>query len=406
MKNFYDKVEAFNKKNMYNLNAEDIFRSVEKVMKMPSGKNRDDALRAAFVEGFNSIAADYETLIRERIAFFRRTCDERYWGTASEIASFMEYAGIVKACAEGIDPNYRSEYLFGLSIDESKNILQDMYASYTRGDEIKEKVLSEGHQVAVEDLEFIRYEGNTTKNRNYATETPIVQANIREAYMNKKILEEVRSSRNIFWRWFTKAGRDLSRCIGTLDKVLKEVGFTQEAKDLAKVEMKDPALRADDRKNDLISVDNLYAKYADKSKEIKMKQNFFSVNYVPSVRNINDQIKASEAVYKMIKEHGANLSEEVKDLFAMNREKIKIYADAVRGKATVNASSADSACTSLTEAFEKKYPKFKSVRYEDVEKECTKEQVSVNVEKTDEKIKTEPKKYAPTVVKESPVKDN
>ena len=54
MKNFYDKVEAFNKKNMYNLNAEEIFRSVEKVMKMPSGKNRDDALRATFVEGFTS----------------------------------------------------------------------------------------------------------------------------------------------------------------------------------------------------------------------------------------------------------------------------------------------------------------------------------------------------------------
>jgi hypothetical protein len=34
------------------------------------------------------------------------------------------------------------------------------------------------------------------------------------------------------------------------------------------------------------------------------------------------------------------------------------------------------------------------------------QEVSANVEKTDEKIKTEPKKDAPTVVKESPVKDN
>ena len=405
MKNFYDKVEAFNKKNMYNLNAEDIFRSVEKVMKMPSGKNRDDALRAAFVEGFTSIAPDYEDLIRDAMIHLRMTGDERYL-ISSEIDCFAKYADIVKACAEGIDPNYRSEYLFGLSADESKKILEDMYASYTRGDEMRVKMVNLGYETAVEDLDFIRYEVNTTKTRNYATEDPIVQGNIREAYMNKKVLEEVRSSRNIFWRWFTKEGRGLSRCIRTLDKVLKEVGLTQEAKELAKVEMKAPAVREDERKNAINSVDTLYAKYADKSKEIKMKQNFFSVNYVPSIRNINEQIKASEAVYKMIKEHGANLSQEVKDLFAMNREKIKIYADSVRGKSAVNASSAESACTSLTEAFEKKYPKFKSVRYEDVEKECTKEQVSVNVEKTDEKIKTEPKKDAPTVVKESPVKDN
>ena len=53
--------------------------------------------------------------------------------------------------------------------------------------------------------------------------------------------------------------------------------------------------------------------------------------------------------------------------------------------------------------FEKQHPNLQNISFEEVEKECLKEKVSINDQPTDSKENIEPKKEEPTVVKEAPI---
>ena len=65
MKTFYQKIDAFNAKNMYEINKDDLFRTVESALKS-TDINRDRALRQIVLDRFPNLGREYETLRRRR----------------------------------------------------------------------------------------------------------------------------------------------------------------------------------------------------------------------------------------------------------------------------------------------------------------------------------------------------
>ena len=209
--------------------------------------------------------------------------------------------------------------------------------------------------------------------------------------------------RNFLWRWFSRDARAMRKYVKTAEEALKAVQFPPEAEALAKEEMKAPAVRANYRKDYINSVDVLFDKHEARYAELKNKQEMLTVRFKPDRKRLDDYFKSANEMEEMFKADKGNLAPEVKEVFNMNCEKLRLMQKAIEEKRS--NESVDNYASGREFEIEKKYPNSKFINYEEIEKEFKKEQISIDVNQLNGKEETEPKKEEPASVKESFIKE-
>lgn len=407
MEKFNQKLEAFNRKNIHSINGDKMLSRVRLALNY-RGKERDKQLANILLDNFPAEAKEYEEVRCQRSTYSKFNYDdERNMFTCNESQFLTGYADVLSACVQELDPTYRHDYMFGIGRDQAKKLLEDMMASYTCRDNLRDEMINyNGYRTQLEDIEFMKYKVNTNIVRNYAEEESnngLLQGNMRELYMRKEILKDEMKQRNFLWRWFSRDARAMRKYVKTAEEALKAVQFPPEAEALAKEEMKAPAVRANYRKDYINSVDVLFDKHEARYAEVKNKQEMLTVGFKPDRKRLDDYFKSANEMEEMFKADKGKLAPEVKEVFNMNCEKLRLMQKAIEEKRS--NESVDNYASGREFEIEKKYPNSKFINYEEIEKEFKKEQISIDVNQLNGKEETEPKKEEPASVKESFIKE-
>jgi hypothetical protein len=306
-----------------------------------------------------------------------------------------------------MDPNYRPEFMLGMNKDQSKEMLEKMFASYTHREDLRDNINNyEDIRQAIEDIDFLKYQQGTNTLRVYDGEPKEIQGNFRDLYMHKEVMKDELKQRNVFWRWFSRDARAMRKYIKVAEQTLKSAQFPRSAEQLAKEELNGPAVREDYRKQAAGSIDKHFEKHAARYEEIRNKQKLLTVRFHPEQSNLKSYLKAAEELGELLNADKGNLAPEVKEVFNLNREKLSRLEKAAeirKNGAQMQLGFAEGSYVQMEIEFEKKHPDLKNISFEDVEKECLKEKVSVNDSLSESNQEIKPKEAEPTVVKESPV---
>lgn len=408
MEKFNQMLEAFNKRNQFEIDGKAIVDGVKDAMRY-EGKMRDDRIWKILNDTFPKIASEYEPLRCRRNTFALHNYGvETFSGTCNESQFLTGYIDIIAACAQEMDPNYRPEFMLGMKKDESKKMLENMFASYTHREDLHDNINNyEDIREGIEDIDFLRYRQGTKTLRNYEDEPKEIQGNIRDLYMHKEVMKEEMKQRNIFWRWFSRDAWAMRKYIKVAEQTLKDVQFPRTAEKLAKEELNAPAVREDYRKQAAESIDKHFEKHAARYEEVKCKQNLLTVRFHPAKNMLKSHLKAANELEELLKADQGALAPEVKEVFHLNREKLRLLEEAIeeneRHGGFTHYESAEGSYVRMEIEFEKTHPNCKNISFEEVEKECLKEKVSVIDHSSNSKEEIEPKMAEPTVVKDSPV---
>lgn len=410
MGKFNQMLEDFNKRNQFEIDGKAISAGVKAAMRY-EGKMRDDLLWNLLYDSFPKLASDYEKIRCQRNTFaIHNWGNERYAGTCNESQFLTGYVDIIAACAQDMDPNYRPEFMLGLSKDKSKEMLEKMFASYTHREDLRDNIINyEGVRGGLEDIEFLKYKPGTTTFRNYADEAsdPTIQGNMRDLYMRKEVLKNEMQQRNFLWRWFSRDAWAMRKYIKEAEQTLKAVQFPRDAEKLAKEELNAPAVREDYRKQAAGSMDKHFAKHAARYEEVRQKQALLTKRFHPTKSIFKAYLKAAEELGELLKGDQGKLAPEVKAVFDLSCEKLRRMEIAAEqyaeDKNIGHFGKAEGLFGAMEIEFEKQHPNLQNISFEEVEKECLKEKVSINDQPTDSKENIEPKKEEPTVAKEAPI---
>ena len=410
MGKFNQMLEAFNKRNQFEIDGNAIVAGVKHAMRY-EGKSRDDLLHQVLYDSFPKLASEYEKLRCKRNTFaIHNWGDERYAGTYNESQFLTGYIDVIAACAQEMDPNYRPEFMLGLSKDKSKEMLSNMFASYTHREDLRDNIINyEGVRSGLGDIEFLKYKPGTKTFRNYNDEAsdPTIQGNMRDLYMRKEVLKDEMKQRNIFWRWFSRDAWAMSKYIKEAERTLKAVQFPKTAENLAKEELSAPAVREDYRKQASGSMDIHFDKHAARYEEVRTKQNLLTVRFHPNRVTFKAHLKAAEELRELLKADNGNLAPEVKEVFEFNCEKLRLLQIAAEkyaeDKNVGRWAEAEGSFIGMEIKFEKMHPNLKNISFEEVEKQCQKEKVSVVDDLPDSKDNIELKKEEPTVIKDTSI---
>jgi hypothetical protein len=408
MEKFSQMLEAFNKRNQFEIDGKAIVAGVKDAMRY-EGKMRDDRIWKVLNDTFPKIANEYEELRCQRNTFsIHNWGNERYSGTCNESQFLTGYIDIIAACAQEMDPNYRPEFMLGMNKNQSKEMLEKMFASYTHREDLRDNINNyEDIRQAIEDIDFLKYQQGTNTLRVYDDEPKEIQGNFRDLYMHKEVMKDELKQRNIFWRWFSRDAWAMRKYIKVAEQTLKSAQFPRSAENLAKEELNGPAVREDYRKQAAGSIDKHFEKHAARYEEIRNKQKLLTVRFHPEQSNLKSYLKAAEELGELLNADKGNLAPEVKEVFNLNREKLSRLEKAAeirKNGAQMQFGFAEGSFVQMEIEFEKKHPDFKNISFEDVEKECLKEKVSVNDSLSESNQEIKPKEAEPTVVKEDPVK--
>jgi hypothetical protein len=191
MEKFTQMLEAFNKRNDFEVDGKAIVDGVKDAMRY-EGKKRDDSIWKLLTDTFPKIASEYEKLRCQRNTFvIHNWGNERYAGTCNESQFLTGYIDIIAACAQEMDPNYRPEFMLGMNKDQSKEMLEKMFASYTHREDLRDNINNyEDIRQAIEDIDFLKYQQGTNTLRVYDDEPKEIQGNFRDLYMHKEVMKD------------------------------------------------------------------------------------------------------------------------------------------------------------------------------------------------------------------------
>ena len=366
MPNSKELVTRFNTKNIYEIDYDYLRSRIERVLNRTERKDLDNALKTTVAKIFLEEAIDYSIFRRKNVySAFNGKLDpisaEQAMQASNETGFLFGYMEIATACAKEYLPNYQPKFMFGMTQDETKAHIDKMFGCYTRFDEARHDLINvNGIEDAMEDIENARVDlqGNV---RDYAKESSITQGQIRELYMRQEVLKGELKKMWFWQRWFSSAAKEMKTYIQAAQKALKDVNFTEQDAKEAQAEFKDPAARKDDIKVAHEKISDFY----EKGIAAETKNRMFEIDYRPNRAKMNDHIKYANEIRAVLKEGKGNISPEAKEVFEMNYEKIKLIANAMKGKG-ITAPEAVDRCREMEAEMAKKLTNYTLPSIEDL----------------------------------------
>ena len=236
-------VREYSQKNHFKYNHRAIFRQVRAAMRGPL-ENRERALREILERNFIADAEKYEPKRRELI-YDAEGMDpddnEELLADINRMAGppkfLEEYTEIINAMARDVDNTYEPKRMLGLDAKDAKRLVDRQLSTYSRYEQCKYGMDSDGWEEALRHVEESRYSRLRNQVRNYATSDENLQGAMKETYIRMKIVQERLDSKFRIWKWIFRAEtRAMENFIATAKRALEDVNFPKQAEREAEVE--------------------------------------------------------------------------------------------------------------------------------------------------------------------------
>ena len=233
---YMDLVREYSRKNRFEYDHKAVFGQVRAAM-AKSGVEREAALKDVLKRNYLADAEKYEPRrkqIQNEVRGMGANENPDLLDAMMEMSgatAFLEqYVDMITAMAKDIDATFEPEFMLGIASKDAKNLVSGFLSSYSRYDESKHTLKTEGWETAFELVERCRYSRFEDKVREYSKADENVQNDIKETYIRKKIVQEELNSHGFFWRLFHRSDvKTMRNYIGAAERALADVGFPKEA---------------------------------------------------------------------------------------------------------------------------------------------------------------------------------
>ena len=232
---YIDIVREYSEKNQFEYNHEAMFAQVREAMQQ-SGAARAQALRAVMKAHYSADVKKYEPM-RNNTKFDLLGLDGKEYDRAfkrmekmSNAMSFLEeYVSIINAMAKDVDDTYEPEFMLGMELSESQNLIDEHLNAYTRFEQSKYNFKTNGWRYALKFIEEARYSKEDKAVRNYATSDEVEQSKMKETYVRKQMVKDELATMGFFQKYFSFQGIAMRYYVRTAERALKDVKFPKEA---------------------------------------------------------------------------------------------------------------------------------------------------------------------------------
>ena len=236
---YIDIVREYSEKNQFEYNHEAMFAQVCEAMKQ-TGAERAQTLRNIMKVHYISDVKKYEPM-RNNKKFEVLGLEGREYTRAAEklqemanAVSFLEqYISIINAMAKDADDTYEPEFMLGMELSEAQNLINFHLDAYTRLEQAKHDLKTNGWRYALKLVEDARYSKQDKTVRNYATADEEEQGKMSETYIRKQMVKEELETMGFFQKYFSIQGILMRYYVRTAERALKDVKFPKEAEERA-----------------------------------------------------------------------------------------------------------------------------------------------------------------------------